>query len=112
MSLYDHLILKLDADSIALMFTPEGKMGNEAQGRDAIRKFLATFNQVKVLSQQSESLSIIMDGQQSLQKGTYVQTVILTPGDTITVRGDFESHWMWMPQEGWRIKKMETFPTR
>ena len=109
---YDHLILKLDADSIALLYAPDGDLGNMAHGRDAIRKFLLTFNNLKVLSQSSVTGSIKLNGDSSLQKGVYKQTVVISGKDTVTVKGEYTATWLWMGKNGWHIKRMETVPIK
>ena len=50
MHTYDRLILKMDVDSIALLYTPDGDLGKIAHGRDSIRRFLARFKDFKVAS--------------------------------------------------------------
>jgi hypothetical protein len=40
MQKYDRYILKMDVDSIALLYTPDGELGKMARGRDSIRRFL------------------------------------------------------------------------
>ena len=37
---YDRLIKKMDADSIALLYTEDGDLGGIAHGRDSIRRYL------------------------------------------------------------------------
>ena len=110
MKQYDHLILKLDADSIALLYTPDGDMGGIAHGRDSIRNFLLTFKNLRVLSQSSNTSFIKMSGDSSLQKGTYHQTVIVAGKDTLNVKGEYTATWIWISKSGWHIKRMETRP--
>jgi hypothetical protein len=55
---YDNLILKSDADSISLLYTPDGNLGDITIGRDSIKKFLSSFKNVRVLSQSSTTKSI------------------------------------------------------
>ncbi len=112
MKYYDHLIQKLDADSIALLYTPNGKLGDVAIGRDSIRKFLSSFKNVQVLSQKSTTTSIIMYNDSATQKGNYIQTDILSGKDTIVVKGEYTAHWLWIKQEGWHINHMETKPIK
>ncbi len=104
---YDNLILKLDADSIALLYTPDGKLGDIATGRDSIRKFLSSFKNVTVLSQSSLTTSIYLNKDTAVQKGTYTQTDIVGK-DTIHVKGEYTATWQWMRKNGWHIKRMET----
>ena len=112
MKYYDHLIQKLDADSIALLYTPDGKLGAMAQGRDSIKNFLSTFKNIQVLSQQSTSDSIIIINDTAIQKGFYTQKDVVNNKDTITVKGKYTTTWQWMPNDGWHIKKMETQPIK
>ena len=107
---YDHLIKEMNADSIALLYTTDGDMGNMAHGRDSIRNFLATFKNFYVLSQESTSSSIEICGDSSVQKGTYKQVVIVPPKDTVTVNGEYTANWVWVAGEGWHIKHMATKP--
>ncbi len=112
MKQYDRLILKMDMDSIALLYTEDGNLGNIARGRDSIRKFLAGFKNMKVLSQTSVSDSITIKRDTAWQKGFYHQTVIVAEKDTVKVKGAYFATWVWMPQNGWHIKKMETTPVK
>ncbi len=105
---YDSLIRKLDADSISLLFTPDGNLGDIAVGRDSIKKFLSSFKNVRVLSQASTTESIALVGDTALQKGVYTQTDLLSEKDTVKVKGEFTAKWEWFRKEGWRIKMMTT----
>jgi hypothetical protein len=86
MNQYDHLIKNMDADSIALLYTPDGDIGDVVHGRDSIRKFLLSFKNVSVVSQSSITKSIEINGDSSLQKGTYLQIVYVTGKDTIKLK--------------------------
>ena len=108
---YDHLILKLDADSIALLFTPDGNLGNIAMGRDSIRRFLASFKNVQVLSQSSNTASIKINKDTAIQKGSYQQTDVIAGKDTVKVKGTYTATWLWLSKEGWYIKQMTTKPS-
>ena len=112
MKQYDHLILKMDTDSIALLYTDDGDLGNMAHGRDSFRKFLAGFKNMKVLSQSSTTDTITINGDTSLQKGLYHQRVIVAEKDTVKVKGAYTATWLWKPQDGWHIKRMETKPVQ
>ncbi|MEO6882757.1 MAG: hypothetical protein ABI199_01900 [Bacteroidia bacterium] len=105
---YDNLILKLDADSISMLYTNDGNLGNIAIGRDSIRKFLSSFKNVKVLSQQSISDSIKISRDTAFQTGHYAQTDLIAGKDTVKVKGTFTTRWQWVPQKGWQIKRMIT----
>lgn len=110
MKYYDHLILTTDADSIALLYTPDGELGNEAVGRDSIRKFLYKFKDFKVLYQTSFADSILMRDDTAILKGIYHQKTIVPPNDTVSVKGTFIEKWIWFKGKGWLIKRMETNP--
>ena len=110
MKYYDHLILKLDADSIALLYTPDGNLGGMAIGRDSIKQFLSTFKNVQVLSQVSTTDSIHIIRDTAIQKGSYTQTDIVAGKDTLHVKGEYTVQWQWIHKQGWHIKKMITKP--
>ena len=108
---HDELILRLNADSIALLYTPDGNLGDIAIGRDSIRKFLSSFKNIRVLSQASMQESIIINHDTALQKGSYLQRDIIAGKDTVTVAGEYTARWEWT-REGWLIKKMTTKPDK
>ena len=107
---YDHLIKNMNADSIALLYTPDGDLGDIAHGRDSIRKFLLSFKNVKVVSQSSTTTFLEINGDSSLQKGTYMQTVFIPGKDTLKVKGEYIANWLWMSPGGWHIEHMVTKP--
>lgn len=108
MKRYDHLILKLDANGIAELFTPDGKLGEMARGRDSIRKFLSSFKNIRVISQSSSSTSIYISGDSAIQQGTYRQSDIISGKDTVNVKGEFTATWQWVQHKGWYIRQMST----
>ena len=108
---YDHLIRKLDADSIALLYTPDGMLGEMARGRDSIRKFLSSFKNVQVLSQVSTTNLIEIIHDTAIQKGNYSQTDVISNKDTVRVKGEFTARWILMGKQGWHIKRMDTKPS-
>ena len=108
MKKYDNLILKLDADSIALLFTPDGHLGNMAVGRDSIRKFFLTFKNIKVLSQSSTTDSIKITADSALQYGKYKQSDVIAEKDTVYVKGEYITKWQWIKKQGWQIHLIET----
>lgn len=107
---YDHLILKMDADSIAMMYTADGSLGDMAHGRDSIRKFLSTFTNVKVLSASSTSDKIDITKDSSVQTGRYNQEALIDNADIINPKGSYVATWVWLKGEGWKIKRMLTKP--
>ncbi len=108
MKQYDHLIKKMDTDSIALLYAPDGELGKMARGRDSIRVFLSKFRSMSVLSQQSTSEMVQLQGDTARQEGSYKQIVVVTAHDTVTVKGKYAATWIWTEPTGWLIKKMTT----
>ena len=100
----------MDADFIALLYTPDGDLGDVVHGRDSIRKFLLSFKNVSVISQSSTANFLEVDGDSSLQKETYLQTVYIPRKDTLKVRGEYTANWLWMSPGEWHIKRMITKP--
>jgi len=107
MQRYDRLIQKMDADSIALLYTPDGDLGNMAHGRDSIRSFLSRFKDVEVLYQHSITTYLKVSGDSAVQRGIYHQEDRVGGRDTSEVEGEFSIVWKW---EGgrWLIKNMST----
>lgn len=105
---YDELILHLNADSIAMLYTPDGNLGGIAIGRDSIRKFLSSFKNVQVLSQASTTDSLSVKRDIALQKGHYTQSDIVSGKDTMYVKGTYTATWQWNKKDGWLIRKMIT----
>ena len=58
-----------DADSISLLYTQDGNLGDIAIGRDSIRKFLSSFKNIRVLSQVSTTKSISITHDTAYRKG-------------------------------------------
>ena len=112
MKKYDSLIVKMNADSIAMLYTPDGDLGKMAHGRDSIRKFLTQFKYYKVLSQSSTTDLISIEHDTALQTGTYQQQVVVFGKDTVTVKGVFNTIWIWLEGSGWHIRRMETQPRK
>ncbi|HVU54494.1 MAG TPA: nuclear transport factor 2 family protein [Puia sp.] len=108
---YDQLIKKMDADSIALLYTADGDLGGIAHGRDSIRRFLSSFKGIRILEVASSTDSLAMNGDTAFQGGHYKQSGIMNEKDTFHVSGSYHAQWVWIKEEGgWRIKKMTTQP--
>ena len=110
MQYYDRLLLKMDADSIALIYSADGELGSAAKGRDSIRNFLSSFKDVKVESQESHTDSISINVDSAWQSGTYHQRARLSDKKTVEVKGKFTAKWIWNPKSGWLLKRMDTAP--
>jgi hypothetical protein len=109
MNLYNHYIQKMEPDSIALLFTTDGNLGNIASGRDSIRNFLSNFKDFKVLSQTSITKLIKINRDSTVQQGDYHQTTIIPKNDTVKVSGTFTATWI-HSKSGWHLKRMLTKP--
>jgi ketosteroid isomerase-like protein len=107
---YDRLIQKMDADSIALLYTTDGDLGGIAQGRDSIRKFLSGFKNVRVLSVSSTSEKIELNADTAIQLGRFNQVALVNGTDTLRPKGTFTAKWIWTKEEGWKIRSMNTKP--
>lgn len=107
---YDAVLQSMDADGVSKMFTPNGKLGEAAQGREAIKKFLSGFTNVKVLSQSSTTKSIELKGNSAIQTGMYFQNDVVNGNDTAYLKGTYTAQWKYLPNEGWKIEKIITKP--
>lgn len=103
---YDNLIKKVDGDSIALMYTTDGDLGNSAHGRAAIKKMFDGFKSFKVLEQKSISNTITLKGDSALQKGFYNQTAVVGK-DTYRIKKQFTIHWAWINKKEWQVKRFD-----
>jgi hypothetical protein len=108
MQRYDSLLVRMNTDSIALLFTADGDLGTVAHGRDSIRKFLARFAAFKVLYQASTTDSIALDHDTAVQTGHYHQRTVIPVNDTVAVKGAYTARWIFFSDSGWLLKKMET----
>lgn len=106
---YDRVLQTMDADAIALVYDEAGDLGDQAHGREEIKKFLAQFKDIQVLEQHSTTDNIEMLGDSAVQSGSYVQIDVVEKKDTITVRGTYNALWKWDGEE-WKLKRMETQP--
>jgi ketosteroid isomerase-like protein len=104
---YDRLIQKLDAEAISELYDEEGDLGDQAHGREEIKKFLSGFKDIEVLEQHSTTNTIEMLGDSAVQTGSYIQIDVIEKRDTVTVRGTYNALWRW-DGEAWKLKRMET----
>src|SRR4051794_23491767 len=93
MNNYDSLILKQDPVAIAKAFTPDGKLGDLATGRDAIQKLLSHITGFKVIEQSSTTTGIQIRGDSALHQGTFIQRGVDAKNDTVRAMGTFTCKW-------------------
>lgn len=107
---YDRVLMSVNADSIAMLYTKDGELGANAKGREAIKMFLSNFKDIRIEKQISTTKSIIIAGDTAIQKGSYEQAGKL-PGDKkFNVKGEYTAKWAWDSEKGWLLKHMETNP--
>jgi len=111
---YGALIQAMDADGVAQMFTEDGELGTRGQppqhGRDAIRAYLKSFGNVKVLSDEMTRASIDVNGDSATARGGYRQTAKVGDDAPVHVHGGFESVWARQSDGRWLIKQMTAIP--
>jgi len=110
MNHYDSLVVKQDAAAIAQAFTPDGKLGDAATGRDSIQRLLSNITKFKVIEQSSTTTNIQIRGDSALQQGTYFQRDVDVNQDTVKAMGTFTCKWKWIDGEGWKIAHIVTRP--
>ena len=110
MNNYDSLIVKQNPAAIAQAFTPNGKLGTAAIGRDSIKNLLSRIHSFKVIDQFSTTTGIQIRGDSALQNGTYIQRNVNANHDTVKVMGNFSCKWKWIPGEGWKIANIASSP--
>jgi len=108
---YERLVMDMKADSISQLFTADAEVGHDttiiAKGRDSIFHFLASFSNVKVLSNKDDIRSTNITGDSATVKGVYTQTVIVNQKDTVNVAGEFTAS-MIHEKNTWVITRMHT----
>ncbi len=113
MNRYSALLLQKDAAGLAEMYTPDGVMerqsGAPLHGREEIRAFLASFPNVKVLSNEMRTLTISYNGPAAVQAGEFQQSAVMN-GKTVNASGRFEATWVRGPHGEWFIQHMSTRP--
>ena len=107
---YDSLILKMNFNAIAMMYTPDGELVEMAHGRDSIRKFLSGFSNVKVLAASSSSDAVEITADTAVQRGRYYQEALVDNADVIKPTGSYVATWVWTKKGGWKIRRMVTIP--
>ncbi len=110
---YEKLILKMDNDGLADLFAEDGELVNPGEpvvkGREAIRKFLKTFTEYKVLEESMHADSTVIMGTKAMQVVHFHQKVTIPNGQTLDVSGRIKINWV--ARDGkWFIIREETLP--
>jgi uncharacterized protein (TIGR02246 family) len=109
---YEDGIRRMDFDAVADLFAPMGELVNPGTpgvyGREAIRKFLHSFDGFKVLENADHAESVVFDGPSLKQVGTYSQTVVIPGGETVKVHGRFEALWERDDDGRWLLASLKT----
>jgi hypothetical protein len=117
MQQYDQLTFKMNGDSLADLYTPDGELGGKSMrtyaSRDSIRKFLKSFDpkSITLISNSTHAKSIVFKGDTAIVEGTYEQKAKLAQGDTGTYTGTFNTKWVKSEGKKWLIRKMYTIPS-
>ena len=109
---YNRLLIALDADGIAAMYTADGELDNSGQaaikGPQAIHAFLASFTGVHVESNVMTTESITFTNDSAIQIGTDDQKVTYN-GQTQSLHQHFKIEWARQPDGRWLIRQMSTY---
>ena len=111
---YDQLVLSMNAQGIAAMFTPDGEIVNAgktvARTPASIRAFLDSFDgKVRVEENASSIESVTGTGAAAIMTGTYQQkALMLSDKREIRVQGKFEVEWSRQPDGQWLIRRIST----
>lgn len=112
---YAARVLAMDSAGMARMFAPDGEMvnpkGPPVRGPDAIRKFLESYSDYKVLSNEDTATSTLIDGDTAEQLGTYRQKVRAPDGQLFETSGRLEIAWVRAAPGEWLIVQLATFPS-
>ena len=112
LSRYAELLRAQDAQTLSLLFEPNGSLAHEGLppviGRSAIRRFLESFSSYKVLSHDMRVASVAAEGTRVRQSGTYEQSVRTPEGQTVRVNGKFVAVWQRQSNGDLLIESMRT----
>jgi len=115
---YDQLVLAMNADEIAAMYTSDGALVDAGQTiastPASIHAFLGSFDgKVRVEENVSSIESVTITGSAAVLTGTYQQkALILSDKREIRVQGKFEAEWSRQPDGQWLIRRMSTRSTQ
>jgi uncharacterized protein (TIGR02246 family) len=112
---YSRLILHMDNDGIADLFTEQGEIINpgqpEIKGRESIRKFLGSFTEYKVIAESLQPDSTSVSGTRAVQFARYHQKVLVPSGKTLDASGRIKIEWV-LENGRWLIVRAEDLPKK
>lgn len=114
MEQYNQAILKMDSQAIAAFYLPDGAAydnGNlQAQGPEAILKFMKSFDGVVRVDQYEATItSAQVNGETVTLSGTFQQQyTMLSNHKTGTSSGKFTAEWVRQADGKWLLRKMST----
>jgi uncharacterized protein (TIGR02246 family) len=112
---YARLQAVADSEGLAAFFTQDGELlepGMDAlNGRDAIRKFLNSFADVRIEWASMTSGSIDVWGDAAVQWGSYAQRVTLPGKPAEEHRGRYVAQWSRQASGKWLIRRLMMQPS-
>src|SRR5262245_6955298 len=111
---YDQLVLAMNAEGIAAMFTADGELIDAgktiASTPASILAFLQSFDgKVRVEENASSIESVTVTGATAILTGTYQQkALLLSDKREVRVQGKFEVEWSRQPDGQWLVRRMST----
>lgn len=107
---YRQLVINLDSERLADMFTPDGELiFNEAQpykGRAAVLGYWRAFNGFKVDVYDLRATATSIESGAATQTGSYSQSASGPDGRQYKSSGRFETDWLQQPDGRWLIRRM------
>ena len=113
---YAAAVRRMDTAQVAELFAADGEVENGGEvpirGPAAIKSFLDTFSDYRVLSHTNIARNTNINGDHATQTGDFDQTVIIPQGGTVHVSGTFVATWTRQADGGWLLLRMQTQPHR
>jgi uncharacterized protein (TIGR02246 family) len=113
---YARLQAVADSEGLAAFFTQDGELlepGMEAlSGREAIKKFLNSFAEVRIEWASMTSGTIEVWGDAAVQWGSYAQRVTLPGKPAEEHRGRYVAQWSKQANGRWLIRRLMMQPSR
>lgn len=111
---YDSTFRTQDPAGIAAWFLPNGEMGSVGHppvvGPDSIAATLRRFAAYRLLASRLAPQTVRNTADSAWIEGRYWQRVRIPAGDTVVAEGTFTMTWAWVPDVGWRLRRLITDP--